>query len=105
MAHKTLLITFTSFTTRVVTASANLHLPLPLKIQVEVYTFYIGGQKDKNKNKKNVFFKACTRAYFSHLKPSIDPFYVALFPVVAVAAFSKMPVKRSSALDRGCVLA
>ena len=37
--------------------------------------------------------------YFSHLKPGTNLSYIALFPVVAVAAFSKMPVERSSALE------
>ena len=35
--------------------------------------------------------------YFSYLKPGADPSYVAVFPVVAVATFLKMPVERSSA--------
>ena len=39
------------------------------------------------------------KANFSHLKPDTDPSYVANFPVVAVAAFSKMPVERSGALE------
>ena len=37
--------------------------------------------------------------YFFHLKPGTNLSYIALFPVAAVAAFSKMPVERSSALE------
>ena len=35
----------------------------------------------------------------SNFKPSTDPFCVAIFPAVAVVAFSKIPVERSSALE------
>ena len=49
--------------------------------------------------KSRLFFTACTRVYFSHLKLGTDPFCVALFPAVVVAAPLKMPVERSSALE------